>query len=248
MQLANLPAWPRGLKRTWFPLANIQLPKLSKHDMLDLMAIERAAQIQRREEALQNSNTTGTWRELMWVNVADGTALASSASETSLITGINDQPAIPALFFTQVPKRTISFLMRGVMSATGTPNFTFNCYLATSAGAAGLTTKVATTGTFAITASTVTNVWWEARLDLTCRVQGLSSGNTTLAGSGYFFSPKGLATPFIQAMEPTSPDTTTWTVTIDGSVTQYFNPTAQWGTSSSSNSITLKQLLAYGEN
>ncbi len=58
----------------------------------------------------------------------------------------------------------------------------------------------------------------------------------------------GFASPFTYAIEPTTPDTATWTAVIDASLTYYLNVSVTWGTSSSSNTITLKQLLLYGLN
>ncbi len=197
------------------------------------------------------SATTGTWTECVWNNRADFAAVNTFTSEQSILgAGPNDQPVFPALFFLgkQGVGRVVTILARGVMGTTSTPTLIFQFRLGITSGIAFLSgTSIGVSPTIT-TGSGVSNVYWEARLDLTCYTAGIGTGNTTLSGAGYVMSPKGFASPFFYALEPTTPDTATWTCTIDNSVTQYLNLSATWGSSSSSNTITVKQLIVSGLN
>lgn len=197
------------------------------------------------------SALTGTWTECLFANTADHTAVASTASEASLLAGTNRQPVIPSIFFNTGGLgygKVISLLARGVFSNTGTPTTIFQVRLGTTSGSSYLSgTSVAVSA--AITGSSgITNKWWELRLDLCCRTPGIGTGNTTLSGSGYVASPSGFASPFVYALEPTTPDTATWTSTIDASLTQYLNVSMTWSASSASNTITCKELYLFGMN
>jgi hypothetical protein len=237
-----LPSMPAAF-RPYEAAALRNLPRVDPGLML-------AQRTRRRMNRLRCSGTTGTWTECMFNNGADYSAFNTSASEGSLLGGVNDQPVIPALFFfnRQGKQRGISLLARGVLSTTSTPTIIFQWRLGTTLGSSFLSgTSVGVSPTIT-TSSGVTNKWWESRLDLTCYTPGLGSGNTTLSGSGYVASPGGFASPFQYALEPTTPDTATWTATIDASLTYYVNLSVTWGTSSSSNTITLKTLQLLGLN
>lgn len=196
------------------------------------------------------SATTLTWAELMWVNTADFTAFSTSASEGSIIAGLNEQPTIPALFFYNKPGkgRAVKILARGVLSNTGTPTIIFQARLSSTVGTATLTGGSVGVSAAITTQSGVTNKWWELGLDLTCYTPGQGSGNCTVSGAGYVSCPGGFASPFIYALEPTTPDTATWTQTLDASVSQYLNLSVTWSASSASNTITCKQLQVWGLN
>ncbi len=243
-----LPAWPKGLAKIFRPLATIKLPDLDAGGMIDFLALRRARQLERRLAALQCSGLTGTWSECFFRNKGDFTAVNTTASEASLLAGQNQQPTIPALFFDQQPFRSVGFLARGILGTTSTPTIIFQARLGTTVGSSTLSGTSCGVSAAITTASGVSNKWWEARLDLTCTVGGQGTTNATLSGAGYVSSPAGFASPFVYALEPTTPDTATWTLTIDDSVTQYFNLSVTWGTSSASNTITAKQLLAFGYN
>lgn len=210
-----------------------------------------AARIHDRVHANQCSGTTGTWSELMFVNKSDYTAVASSASEASLLSGGgNEQPILPSLFWfnKQGGLRGVSLLARGILGTTGTPTIIFRIRLGTTQGPTYLSgTAIGVTAAIT-TQSGVTNKFWELRLDFHCTVTGLGTGNCTLSGAGMTTSPTGFASPFSYPLEPTTPDTATWTATIDAALTQYVNLSVQWSDSSASNTITLKQLWMHGLN
>lgn len=196
------------------------------------------------------SAQTGTWAELLFSNAADHTAVASTASEASLLAGTNDQPVLYAGFFLnkQGKYRAISILAKGVFSTTGTPTLIFQARLGTTSGSTYLSgTSVGVTAAIT-TQSGVTNKYWDLKLDLICNTPGIGTGNTTLSGAGTVYSQSGFASPFSYPLEPTTPDTATWTATIDGSLTQYVNLSVTWSASSASNTITCKQLMVFGWN
>lgn len=244
--LERLPPWPARFPRTSRTLTSLLLPKLSPDDL----ALACARGTGSRAHAIKNSGTTGTWTELMWSNSADFTAVNTTAAEASIIAGLNDQPTIPALFFFNKlgRYRTISLLLRGILGTTGTPTITFQVRLGTTAGSSFLSGTSVGVSAAITTSSGVTNKWWELRLDLTCNTPGIGTGNCTLSGAGYVTSPGGFAAPYTYALEPSTPDTATWTSAIDGSLTQYLNVSATWSASSASNTITTKQCLLAGLN
>ena len=224
--------------------------RIPQYQLLDLMALQQARRLQRRGNAIQCSGLTGTWTELFFSNRADYSAFNTSAAEGSLLAGVNEQPVIPALFFdgTRAFGRGVSILARGVLGTTSTPTITFQFRLGTTSGSSYLSgTSVGVTAAIT-TQSGVSNKWWEARLDIICNTPGIGTGNTTLNCSGYVGSPGGFASPFAYAVEPTTPDTATWTAVVDSSLTQYLNMSVTWSASSPSNTITLKQLMAAGLN
>lgn len=196
------------------------------------------------------STTTGTWSELMWVNIADFSALASSASEGSLLSGVNDQPMFNPPFWhnRQGRGRTILIDAMGVFSTTGTPTLIFQVRLGTTSGSAYLSGTSVGVSAAITTQSGVTSKAWYLHLALVCTVPGIGTGNSTLAGAGWVKSQSGFASPFDYPLEPTTPDTATWTSTIDNSLTQYLNISATWSASSASNTITLKHLRVAGLN
>jgi hypothetical protein len=230
------------------PLAVIKpRPRSAGRAWHDYMAERRAVEIEERESSIKNSFVTGTCTELMFQNGADYSALASSNSEGSLLSGVNEQPWIPAFFFS-VKKKSISLLARGVFSNTGTPTMTFQWRLGSTSGSTYLSGTSVGVSAAITTQSGVSNVFWESRLDLTVYTPGIGSGNTTLAGAGYVMSPAGFAAPYFYPLEPTTPNTATWTATVDDSVTLYCNLSQTWSASSSSNSILTKWLQMWGLN
>lgn len=241
--MTALSAWPQGLKRQFKPLARFK-SNLDAHRWFERMMLEQAGRVHDQQHVNQCTGLTPTYSEVFFRNKGDFTAVNTTASEASLLAGQNQQPTIPAQFFEQLPFRAVSFTARGVLSTTSTPTIIFQARLGTTVGSSTLSGTSCGVTAAITTASGVTNKYWELRLDLICTVAGQGSTNATLAGAGYVMSPGGFASPFVYALEPTTPDTATWTMTIDDSVSQYFNLSVTWGTSSASNTITCKQLLA----
>lgn len=242
-----VPSWPRELQRNFRPRVGLKRDRGNPHFFADGMALQAARNRMLEREAL--GGLTGTYSELIYSNRADHTTLASFTSEASLIAGNNEQPVIPALYFdgTKGFGRTISIIARGVVSSTATPTYIFQVRSSTTAGSSTLSGASLGVTAAITTGSGISNKAWELRLDLTCYTPGIGSNNCTLSGAGYVFS-AGFASPFMYPLEPTTPDTATWTQTIDGSLTQYLNLSVTCGASSASNTITCKQLLVVGWN
>jgi len=238
--------WPTAIPRVFTPrirLAENPLDRLNPSQRLNALAEHRARK--RKFFEPRATGLTQTYDETFFVNEADHSAHSNSASETSLIAGTNKQPVIPANWFLQGGGhfRGISILARGVLSTTSTPTIIFQVRLGETAGSAFLSGSSLAVSAAITTSSGVTNKWWELRLDLICTVRGIGTGNATLAGAGYVASPGGFASPFVYAIEPTTPDTATWTQTFNAAVTQYVNLSATWSAASASNTITCKQLI-----
>lgn len=184
------------------------------------------------------------WAELNFSNTSEYSAFASSASEGSLLAGYNEQPVIPALYFdgNRGFGRCIRMRAAGVLSNTGTPTIIFQLRLGTTSGSSFLSGTSIGVSAAITTASGITNKWWELEANLTCRVPGIGTTNTTVGVDGRVMSPGAFVSPFVYPLEPTTPDTATWTATFDNSLTQYLNLSVTWSASSSSNTITCKQL------
>jgi hypothetical protein len=241
-----VPPWPRHLPRVFTDRARLSrnpldgLPAFRQLDLLESHAASRLSGFDPRMTGLTN-----TYVEDLFVNEADHTAVSNTTSETSLLAGTNKQPTIPANHFLQqgAQFRGVRILARGVLSTTSTPTLIFQVRLGTTSGSSYLSGSSLGVSAAITTASGVTNKWWELRLDLVCSVRGIGTGNATLCGAGYVSSPGGFASPFVYPLEPTTPDTATWTQVFDASLTQFVNLSATWSAASASNTITCKQLI-----
>jgi hypothetical protein len=239
--------WADALLRRVKPFAKTTL-RINSAQYLDRLALQAARDL--RDGAPQMSGTTGTWTELMYANGADFTAFNTSASEGTLLSGVNEQPTIPSNFFfnKQGLRRSIIIEAQGVLGTTSTPTIIFQVRMSSTVGSATLSGASLGVTAAITTASGVTNQQWQLRLALVCTVVGQGTNNATLAGAGKVVSEGGFAAPYGYALEPTTPPTATWTQTFDASLQQYINLSVTWGTSSASNTITCKQLKMYGEN
>jgi hypothetical protein len=187
-----------------------------------------------------------TWSEIFWANPADATAIASFTSEKSLLTGLVDQPSLPALFW-QGPKaasRVVRLIARGVLSSSAIPTYTFQWRLNTTAGVTNLAGASVGVSIAITTQSGVTNSLWESTLDILCKTPGIGTGNATLTCAGTVSSWTGFAAPYTYELEPTTPPTATWTQTVDGSLQEFINLSVTSSASNASNTLQLKQLFA----
>lgn len=251
MQLLEAPAWPKGLPYNLTPRANVRVPRaLNAREWLDVRGQQEARRTRRRLDAIQNGGVTGTWTEALFLNRADYTAVASTAAEASLLGGVNNQPFIPALYFANTSNfgRGIKIVAKGVLSTTSTPTIIFQARLGSTLGSSYLSGTSVGVSAAITTQSGVTNKQWELSLDLVCNTPGIGTNNTTLSGAGWVTSPGGFAAPYIYPLQPTTPDTGTWTSTIDAALTYYLNLSVTWSASSASNTITLKHLQVLGLN
>lgn len=251
--MQTLTAPPPGYKRHWFPIAS-QRP-LTCRQWADELAILHALDEHDRAHAVQASALTGKWTECLLAETADHTAHASSASEGTLLAGTNHQPCIPATFFTPGGDgnigrgRALRLEASGILGTTGTPTIIFQVRASTTAGSSTLSGSSLGVSAAITTGSGVSNKQWSLVLDLSCRTAGIGSNNTTLSGSGWVWSPTGFASPFWYPLQPTTPDTATWTMANwDASLTYWVNLSATWSASSASNTITCKLLRWFGLN
>lgn len=215
---------------------------------LDMLLIERAHRLREQTEQIRCAQVS--WTDAIFYNSADYSALASSASEATILGGVNDQPAVRALYFySGSGGRGRKLLIRasGVFSTTGTPNIIFQVRMGTVSGSASLAGTSIGVSQAITCGNGVTNKRWDLELILTCFTPGIGTGNTTLSGAGQVVS-NGFAAPYWYPLEPTTPDTGTWTSTIDCALQQYINLSATWSASSSSNTITCKSLEVIGYN
>ena len=240
----NLLSWPKELgPRVWHPVAKFTLP-VTRGDWQEMLAWDR----RQREDSIRCSFTTGTCAEVMWNNQSDGSANASTNSETAMMTGLADQPFTPAGYFSGKPgrQRQVRLHAKGVGSTTGTPTVVGQWRMGTTQG-------VTQTGGTSIgqnvalaCASGAANLLWETVLDCVCTISGMGSGNATLEVSGWLGGPLFLS---LQAqMVPSSGSPAAWLATFDSTVEQFFVFNWTWSASSASNTATLKHGSMLGMN
>lgn len=140
--------------------------------------------------------------------------IASTVTETTLLGTVVGTLTLPADSL-EVGK-TVRIVVRGFLSNTGTPNLTIRAKLGG--------TEVVGTGAI-VTASGVSNVGFVATFDITLRTTG---GSGTVVAAGAFEYNNGT---IVNAVKTT-------TTTIDTTGSLAIDVTAEWGTSSASNTIT----------
>jgi hypothetical protein len=188
---------------------------------------------------------TGTSAELLYSSITTGTQLATFTTEDDLMKTL-PPVIIPAGFFYNLSAAGKSLRVKamGRLGTTGTPTFTFSIRLLTSTtwSAAGAAWSSA-----AITAgSGVTLAPWFIDFELTARALVDGATGLTLAGMGEVRGGTSLAAGGGVYSIPAA--NTSFTATVDNSVTQYLSLSAACGTSSGSNLIQLEMLKVYGEN
>ncbi len=195
---------------------------------------------------------TGTSVELIYANIAAGTAKATFTSEFASLndtTGMGALAHVPVDFWT--PSNTIGKALRieawGIVSSTATPTYTFT----TRMGTAGSTTAAIVAGTAALTtASGITNLSWSGKCNLVLTVVGAAGANSTIRGLGTLdggtsvFSTNGGGNPFNASASATAPTV----ATLDTSIVNYVNMNITCSASSGSNSIQLLGLYVWGLN
>lgn len=231
------------------PVGQILLPPIAPRDLAREAARLRAYEILRRHGWAKCSFQSNTVSDLIFSHESAMTAVANTISETSLIASAdNIQPQFKQGIFN---RKGVSFriLARGVFSVTGTPTLTFRLRLGTTAGTSTLTGTVIGITNAITTASGVSNKFWQLEADFTAEAVGVGSNNLTLAGGGLILSPTGFASPLIYPVEPSAPDTGTWTVaSFNAAETYYLNFSVQWSAASASNTITCKTFKVWCDN
>ena len=154
----------------------------------------------------------------LFVQTATGT-VANTVSETALTsTGVGSL-TLPANFF--IAGRTIRIWGQGFHSTTGTPTIRIKIKLGS--------TIIADTG--AQTSTAASNNWIVVNADITCRTVGASG---TIFTQGEYREASTSPSSFnLFALSNTA------TTTIDTTASQALSVTAQWGTASASNTISM---------
>jgi hypothetical protein len=193
------------------------------------------------------SSLTGTNTELIYGSVAAGTAKASFTTEVQIndTSGMGVQAELPANFWLPTASsvgKSVRIVARGILSSTGTPNYTFSV----RGGAAGATSGAILLGSAALTTgSTVTNQIWEFDGEFTVKTMGAAGANTTIIGTGTLSS-SGTANKIDPLYSGgSSPGSIS---TFDTSITNFINFNVACSANSASNTITLQQLLVFGLN
>lgn len=197
----------------------------------------------------RSSFVTGTNVETIYTNGSVGTAKNTFTTEAVIndLAGMGMQPVLPGYFFLPGPEtvgRGIRIVARGIYSTTAAP--TWQTFV--RIGAANATTG-SNIGSIASTAlgSTQTNLIWEYECDTTLVSFGSTLATTTMRSLGIFTAAMTASTNIALGIfgGGASPGTV---ATFDISAVNYINFTAACGTSSSSNSIQLLQLMVMGLN
>jgi hypothetical protein len=193
------------------------------------------------------SSTTGTWKELLYINTASGTARNTFTAEglQNDTAGMGAQAKLDPYFYQPVygVGKTIEIEGYGILSTTVSPTFTWTIRL----GASGTAGPIVL-GSAALTAgATVTNQIWRGGGRVVCRTTGAAGANSTFQGLGLVEGGTSLASPFAGALfgGAASPGTV---ATVDISITNFINYNCACGTSSASNIMQLLQLAVYGVN
>lgn len=192
----------------------------------------------------------GRWTECSFANSAEYNALGSFTLEASLLQGVKIQPFIPMHHFDGNEGVGKSYRVRasGLLGSNGTPTYIFQARLGTVAGPTDLTGASIGVSKAILAANGVTNKPWTLDLDITVFAPGQGAAQSTLSAFGWIKSPEGFASPFEFALEPTTPDTTTWTLTRDATVDLYFNFSVTCSASDAANAVRCKQLKFWSDN
>jgi hypothetical protein len=195
---------------------------------------------------------TGTGQELIYANLASGTAKASFTSEFASLndtTGMGTLAHIPVDFWTpsNLPGKALRIEAYGIVSTTATPTYTFT----TRVGTAGSTSAAIIAGTAALTGgSGITNLGWGAWANVTMTTVGTTGAASTVRGLGQLnsgntvFTTNSGVNPYNAAASTTAPTV----ATVDTSIVNYINFNITCSANSASNSIQLLGLYVWGLN
>lgn len=194
---------------------------------------------------------SGTVSEVIYSMPAAGTALASSVTRTIISsTGSASLPAFQLPTPLWQPSYAVGRGLRvnfgGTFGTTGTPTLQLWLQLDTTQGTAG--TTLASTGALT-TPSGVTNGNFYGQVDIVATTQGLASNVYTegVFVNGFVMIGTGnnAATATATTIMVGAPQTA---VAYNPLSTNYLEVSAQWGTSSASNTIQLTEYMVSGLN
>jgi len=180
-----------------------------------------------------------SWEQIVAWAANDGTALANSASATSLLAGVTSAKAtFPANFFCNAGNQLLRVRASGRVSVSGSAlNLTLDLRLGSVVIANGGTMAMTTT-------ASKTNVTWDLEWLLTLRAVG-SSTTANFMHTGRFTSEAFGATSVAgEAKSCLLPSSAPAVGTgFDSTAAQQLDFFGTWGTASASNSIQVHQFL-----
>lgn len=203
------------------------------------------------------TNVSGTVTELIYSNPTVGTAKNTFTTEFQIndTAGMGPIASLPAYFFYPGSSRgkALRVVARGILSTTGTPTWRWTFRLNPVVTPANPPTGpiiADQTGAMTMVASAVSNKLWEAEFDVQMATEGAAGNNSTLRGLGFINFPGAQVAVanldiFTLFGGSASPGTV---ATFDHSLLNTLTVGSTCGTSSSSNSIQLLQLLMFGLN
>ena len=188
----------------------------------------------------------GTWMQCIFPGMyTDCTTTPVSVSRQTMTTNSTEfnQPIIPA--GTIKRDTVIRIEAGGIIGADNTAGrtATLEVFFGTTAGSSFITIGAGTGVTVGITPAMVllqngASLWWRMELDLTCTVAGIGATATTLAGCGVCHGSTAFVSPFSYPVLPAQ--SSTYTCTIDRSLTQYVNLCAQFSSNAAGNTVQVK--------
>lgn len=190
------------------------------------------------------SFTTATQVETLSVNSAVGSA-QNTFTSAQVISPLSAAAYVGSNFF--LPSSGIggSLLVKayGVLSTTSTPNFTIGVCADSTQGTYNGSGVMATSATTAMPSS-ITNAPWELEVIITCSAVGNSGG---FLADGKWTLWSTTTTPLsLRVSSSTANPNTAYTLSTEAAY--YIELFGAWGTSNSSNSITVYNMLVQGLN
>jgi hypothetical protein len=160
----------------WTPPPDVPLPPVCGVSWRRVCEWLEEVDYIRKDYKLVGGGTSFNFQQTVQVTDADGAAYANSATETALATTVtflgSGAGTVTGGFFS--PQKTLGLHFRGIMSTTGTPNWTTNLRQDSISGTtAGAQTLYAT-------ASGISNLPFGVDAYLVCRADG-SAGNVESA-------------------------------------------------------------------
>ena len=196
---------------------------------------------------------TGTNTELIYASPKAANAKNTFTSEITIndntTGGLGALAHLPADFW--LPNNTqtgrgIHISAKGIVSSTATPSYTWTIRF----GAASNTSSAIVLGSAALaTASGISNAPWYLEGDVILETLGAAGTNSTVRGTGYLLTDGYSAATTTRIFQLYGGAATPGTVaTVDTTITNYINLNITCTASSSSNTITLQQMLVWGLN
>jgi len=184
------------------------------------LSVPEAGAMEYDGDKLYHTNNTGIRESIsgaIFTQTGDQT-IGNTTTETTIMNGSVGTLTLPANFF--IVGKTIRIRMRGIVSNTGTPNFTVKTKLGS--------TVVASTGLVTMSKN-ITNKYFDCEITITCRTTGASG---TIMGAGKFEHDATGNLAETYGMVSTS------AVVVNTTASQTINITFEWGTANVANTIT----------